>query len=78
MLVATDVAARGLDIDHIPHVFNFDLPKGTPGNLCPPRIWPHQPRPRQDQHRHLPPVTPTRTLARGPRRKLRKQRISSP
>lgn len=26
LLVATDVAARGLDIDHISHVFNFDLP----------------------------------------------------
>jgi superfamily II DNA/RNA helicase len=26
-LVATDVAARGIDIDDITHVFNFDLPK---------------------------------------------------
>jgi ATP-dependent RNA helicase RhlE len=26
VLVATDVAARGLDVDHISHVFNFDLP----------------------------------------------------
>ena len=26
MLVATDVAARGLDIDNISHVFNYDLP----------------------------------------------------
>ena len=26
VLVATDVAARGLDIDDISHVFNFDIP----------------------------------------------------
>lgn len=27
VLVATDVAARGLDIAHLPHVVNFDLPQ---------------------------------------------------
>ncbi len=26
VLVATDVAARGLDIDHLPHVVNFEIP----------------------------------------------------
>ena len=26
MLVATDVAARGLDIEHVSHVFNYDVP----------------------------------------------------
>jgi ATP-dependent RNA helicase RhlE len=27
ILVATDVAARGLDVDHIAHVVNYDMPK---------------------------------------------------
>ena len=26
VLVATDIAARGLDIDHLPHVVNFEMP----------------------------------------------------
>ena len=28
LLVATDVAARGLDIDHLTHVVNYDVPSG--------------------------------------------------
>ena len=27
VLVATDIAARGLDVDHIEHVINYDLPQ---------------------------------------------------
>jgi len=26
LLVATDVAARGLDVDHLTHVINYNLP----------------------------------------------------
>jgi len=29
MIVATDVAARGIDVDHITHVINLDLPGGA-------------------------------------------------
>jgi ATP-dependent RNA helicase RhlE len=29
VLVATDVAARGIDVSHIAHVVNFDLPNGS-------------------------------------------------
>jgi len=29
LLVATDVAARGLDIDDVSHVFNYDIPEDT-------------------------------------------------
>ncbi|MCB1214658.1 MAG: ATP-dependent helicase, partial [Deltaproteobacteria bacterium] len=29
IMVATDVAARGLDVDRISHVINFDIPKDT-------------------------------------------------
>ena len=29
VLVATDVAARGIDVSHIAHVINYDLPNGS-------------------------------------------------
>jgi ATP-dependent RNA helicase DeaD len=31
LLVATDVAARGLDIEHVTHVINYDVPNTTEG-----------------------------------------------
>jgi ATP-dependent RNA helicase DeaD len=31
LLVATDVAARGLDIEHVTHVVNYDVPDTTDG-----------------------------------------------
>ena len=42
VLVATDIAARGLDIDELPHVVNFDLPNVAGGLRAPHR--PHRPR----------------------------------
>ena len=40
-LVATDVAARGIDLDHVTHVINYDPPEDNKA-LCPPRR-PHRP-----------------------------------
>ena len=53
LLVATDIAARGLDIEHVTHVINYDVPDLL-GGLRPPDR-PHRPgrphRPR-DHLRH--------------------------
>jgi len=43
VLVATDIAARGIDVDGISHVVNYDFPMAF-GGLCPPHR-PHRPRP---------------------------------
>jgi ERCC4-related helicase len=50
VLVATDIAARGIDVDGISHVVNFDLPE-RPGELRPPHR-PHRAR-RRRRHRDL-------------------------
>ena len=50
VLVATDVAARGIDVDDITHVVNFDLPN-EPESLRPPHR-PHRAG-RRRRHRHL-------------------------
>jgi superfamily II DNA/RNA helicase len=52
LLVASDVAARGLDIPAVSHIFNFDVPDAC-GGLC----SPHRPDGRRAerhgaQHRH--------------------------
>ena len=44
MLVATDVAARGLDIDGITHVVNYEVPDDARDLRAPRR--PHRPRRR--------------------------------
>ncbi len=49
LLIASDVAARGLDIPDVSHVFNFDVPHHR-RRLCPPHR-PHRPR-RTQRHRH--------------------------
>ena len=43
LLVATDVAARGLDIDHLTHVVNYDVPSGGPGRSSRSRRGGHHP-----------------------------------
>ena len=51
VLVATDIAARGIDVEALSHVVNFDVPQHARG-LHPPRR-PHRPR-RADRRRlHL-------------------------
>ena len=50
VLVATDVAARGIDVDGISHVINFDLPNVAEELRAPHR--PHRPR-RRVRHRDL-------------------------
>ena len=49
LLVATDVAARGLDIEQLTHVVNYDVPVGARGLRAPHRPGrPGRPRGRRD------------------------------
>ena len=62
LLVASDVAARGLDIPAVSHVFNFDVPHHRRG-LRPP----HRPhRPRRPHRRRLHHRRAAATSARSP------------
>ncbi len=53
ILVATDVAARGLDVDHVAHVVNYDMPKMAE-LLC--IAWPYRTRGSQGGSSHLCPA----------------------
>ena len=50
-LVATDVAARGIDVDGITHVINFDAPEDRDTYVH--RVGPHRPRRPQRNRHHL-------------------------
>ena len=65
-LVATDVAARGLDLDDVTHVINFDPPDEDKGYVH--RTGPHRPcRPQRARRSRSssPSSRPTRAASRG-------------
>ena len=70
-LVATDVAARGIDVAGVTHVINYDAPGRARGLRAPHR--PHRPRGRQRRRHHV------RARRPGPRRRQvrRRARASS-
>ncbi len=52
LVVATDVAARGLDIDHLSHVINYDVPSSPETVRAPDRQdGPHRAKRRRDHAR---------------------------
>ena len=77
LLVATDIAARGLDIEHVTHVINYDVPELL-GGLRPPHR-PHRPgrahRPR-DHLRHARPAR--RDRPHRARRENHDRRVGDP
>ena len=73
-LVATDIAARGIDIDDLPHVVNYEIPN-VPRRLC----APHRPhRPRGQRRRGREPGLPGRRRLHAGDRALHQAAHSRP
>ena len=74
VLVATDVAARGIHVEGISHVVNYDLPQVAEDFIH--RVGPYRPRGRKRNRFHL--RYPRRALGCGPNRTAAGRETSSP